>query len=151
MSLDLSEQVAPGTPSSGRGSLYAGTDGVLRYINDDGDVIDLTAGRGITQNIQNGNYTLVASDFSKHIYREGTATGVATWTIPANASVPFDIGTPVTFVNEGTGAVTLAITSDTLVLAVAGSTGSRTLPQYGMATVLKLTSTRWIISGAGVF
>jgi hypothetical protein len=46
--------------------------------------------------------------------------------------------------------VTIAITSDTLLLAGAGTTGSRTLAPFGMATAVKITSTSWIISGNGL-
>ena len=150
--LDLTGQAEPATPSAGVITLYAGTDTLhsLKMKNENGDVTDLAVGRGVIQNIQNGNYTLVASDFSKHIYREGTATGLSTWTIPANASVPFIVGTPVSFANDGTGIVTIAISTDTLVQAATGSTGNRTLPQYGLASGLKVTSTRWVISGAGL-
>jgi hypothetical protein len=35
-------------------------------------------------------------------------------------------------------------------LAGAGTTGSRTLAAYGMATAVKMTSTTWIISGNGL-
>jgi len=46
--------------------------------------------------------------------------------------------------------VTIAITSDTMYLAGTGTTGSRSLAQYGMATAIKMTSTTWIISGNGL-
>jgi hypothetical protein len=46
--------------------------------------------------------------------------------------------------------VTIAITTDTMYLAGAGTTGSRTLAAYGMATAVKVTSTSWIISGNGL-
>jgi hypothetical protein len=46
--------------------------------------------------------------------------------------------------------VTIAITTDTLYLAGTGTTGSRSLAQYGMATAIKLTSTTWLISGTGL-
>ena len=46
--------------------------------------------------------------------------------------------------------VTIAITTDTMYQAATGTTGSRTLAQYGTATAMKLTSTTWIISGAGL-
>jgi hypothetical protein len=46
--------------------------------------------------------------------------------------------------------MTIAITTDTLYFAGTGTTGSRTLAQYGVATALKLTSTTWIISGTGL-
>jgi len=35
-------------------------------------------------------------------------------------------------------------------LAGTGTTGTRTLAQYGMATAVKITSTSWIISGNGL-
>jgi hypothetical protein len=44
----------------------------------------------------------------------------------------------------------VAITSDTLVLAGPGTTGSRTLAASGIATATKVTSTRWIIAGVGL-
>jgi hypothetical protein len=37
-----------------------------------------------------------------------------------------------------------------LLLAGPGTTGSRTLAPFGMATALKITSTSWIISGNGL-
>ena len=70
-----------------------------------------------------------------------------TFTIPANSSVPYPVGTVLTFINE-INTVTIAITSDTLVLAAAGTTGSRTLAADGMATAIKVASTRWYISGS---
>ena len=132
---------------------YGGTAGNARIVIDTyGHITSgTTVPDRIVQNIQNGNYTLVLTDANGHIYREGTATGVATWTIPAGTSVAYDIGTPISFVNDGTGNVTLAIASDTLAFAGTGATGSRTLPQYGMASILKVTSARWLISGAGVY
>lgn len=103
----------------------------------------------IPQNIQAGNYTLVAGDAGKHIFHASGA-GTATYTIPANASVAFAIGTAVTFINMSTNAVTLSITTDTLYLGALGSTGSRTLAQYGVATTVKMTSTTWIVTGSGL-
>lgn len=106
---------------------------------------------GIPQNSQSADYTLVLTDSGKHIYHPGADTTPRTWTIPANASVAFPIGTAVTFVNDtSAGAITVAITSDTLVLAGAGTTGSRTLAANGIATAVKITSTRWMISGTGL-
>jgi hypothetical protein len=46
--------------------------------------------------------------------------------------------------------VTIAITTDTLMLADAGTTGSRTLAAYGVATAIKIDSTQWLISGPGL-
>lgn len=105
----------------------------------------------LAQNSQSSAYTLVLSDAGKHIFHPGADTTARIWTIPANASVAFPIGSAVTFVNDTAGGViTIAITTDTLVLAGAGTTGSRTLAANGIATALKITSTRWQINGTGL-
>lgn len=102
----------------------------------------------ILQNSQSAAYTLVLEDAGKHIYHPSADTTARIWTIPANASVAFPIGTAVTFINDtSAGTLTISITTDTLVLAGAGTTGSRTLTANGIATAVKVTSTRWIISG----
>jgi hypothetical protein len=103
----------------------------------------------IPQNAQTGSYTLVAADAGKHIYH-AAAAAAATYTIPANGSVAYVIGTAVTFINMSTNNVTVAITTDTLYLGGTGTTGSRTLAQYGVATAVKMTSTTWVITGSGL-
>ena len=105
--------------------------------------------RMVPQNAQTGNYTLTTTDIGKHIYHAAGA-GAAVYTIPANSAVPFEIGTTITFINLSTTAPTIAITTDTMYLAGTGSTGTRTLAQYGMATAIKITATSWIISGSGL-
>ena len=61
------------------------------------------------------------------------------------------VGTAITLINDSSaGAITIAITSDTLVLAGTGSTGSRTLAANGDATLLKIGATRWRINGTGL-
>lgn len=107
--------------------------------------------RLIPQNSQSAAYTLVLSDAGKHILHPSADTTARTFTIPANSSVAYPIGTAVTFVNQDSaGVVTIAITSDTMRLAGAGTTGSRTLAANGVATAIKITSTEWIISGNGL-
>jgi len=46
--------------------------------------------------------------------------------------------------------VSIAITTDTLTLAGSTTTGTRSLAQNGVATAIKVASTSWIISGAGL-
>ncbi len=106
----------------------------------------LVAVEPILQNIQNGNYTLVLIDARKHIYKASGGAG-ETITIPANASVAFPLGTAIPIVNRGGGTLSIAITTDTLVLEGLGTTGTRTLGDDGIATLLKVTSTVWFISG----
>ena len=115
---------------------------------------DTTANVGylnIPQNSQSAAYTLVAADSGKHILHPSADTTARTFTIPANSSVPYAVGTAITFVNQnGAGVVTIAINTDTMRLAGAGTTGSRTLAANGIATAIKVTSTEWIISGTGL-
>lgn len=109
------------------------------------------ASTAIPQNSQSAAYTLVLDDAGKHLLHPSADTTARTWTIPANASVAFPVGTVVTFINQNAaGVITIAITSDTMRLAGAGTTGSRTLAANGMATAIKLTATEWIISGVGL-
>lgn len=96
-------------------------------------------------------YTCVLSDAGKHILHPSSDTTARTFTIPANSSVAYPIGTAITFINQsGAGTITIAITTDTMRLAGAGTTGSRTLAANGIATAIKITSTEWIISGTNL-
>lgn len=107
--------------------------------------------RDIPQNSKSAAYTLALTDAGKHVYHPAADATARVWTIPANAAVAFPIGTAITFVNDaGAGAVTIAITSDTLVMSPGGGTGSRTLYAGGMATAVKVSATRWVISGSGL-
>lgn len=105
----------------------------------------------LPQNSKSAAYTLVLTDAGKHIYHPSADTTARIWTIPANASVAFPIGTCITMVNDNSGgAITIAITSDTLRWSPSGATGSRTLAANGVATILKVTSTSWFITGTGL-
>jgi len=98
--------------------------------------------RGIPQNSQTGAYALTLADAGKHI--SITTGGV---TIPANASVAFPIGTAIVVYNDSSSSQNVAITSDTLRLSGTATTGTRALSQRGVATVLKVKATEWVISG----
>jgi len=105
----------------------------------------------IVQNSQSAAYGLVLGDAQKHIFHPSADTTARVWTIPANASVAYPVGTAITFINQnGAGVITISITTDTMRLAGAGTTGSRTLAANGMATAVKVTTTEWIISGTGL-
>lgn len=104
----------------------------------------------VVQNSKSANYTTLLSDAGKHIFHPSTDANARTFTIAANASVAYPIGTPVSFINMTANVVTIAITSDTLYLAGTGTTGSRSLAQYGMVTAVKIGTTSWIIGGTGL-
>jgi hypothetical protein len=123
-------------------------DGVVSTDNSSADEIGY---KGIPQNIQTGNYTLVLSDAGKEIYYSSGHGSGDTLTIPANASVAFPVGTVIVITNDdSTNSMSIAITSDTLVWTGTGSTGARTLGAHGSVTLSKKTATRWHISGAGM-
>lgn len=103
---------------------------------------------GLPQNLNpTSPYTVTAADNGKHIYM--TTTG-GTITIPANGTLALPIGFSFAIINAGSVSTSIAITTDTMYLAGAGTTGTRTLAAYGMATAVKITSTSWIISGNGL-
>jgi hypothetical protein len=125
------------------------TSGTLSNCTVDGT--DAVGFRNIPQNSRSAAYTLVLADAGKHILHPSADTTARTFTIPANSSVAYPIGTALTFINQnGAGVVTIAITTDTMRLSPAGTTGSRTLAANGSATCIKITSTEWIISGSGL-
>lgn len=106
---------------------------------------------GMPQVSTSVNYTLVATDAGKHILHPSADTTARTITVPANASVPFPIGTTISIVNQNAaGALTISITTDTMRLAGAGTTGNRTLTANGIATLIKVTATEWLISGVNL-
>lgn len=101
-------------------------------------------------NSQSAAYTTVLADSGKAIFHPSSDANARTFTIDSNANVAYALGTALTFINMSSGIVTIAITSDTLYLVGTGTTGSRSLAQYGMATAIKMTATTWLISGTGL-
>ncbi len=105
----------------------------------------------ITQNSKSADYTTASSDVGKSIYHPAADTSARTWTIDSNTNAPVTVGGCITFVNEhGAGVITITITTDTMRLAGAGTTGNRSLAADGIATAYKMTSTSWLISGTGL-
>ena len=127
-----------------------------RTVSTDGTKLDTlvlgtTVGYpNVPQNIKSAAYTLVLTDAGNHILHPAADTTARTFTIPANASVAYPIGSTLSFINETSQVVTIAITSDTMILSSSGLTGSRSLAQYGSATAIKITATKWYISGSGL-
>jgi len=114
------------------------------------DGTDAVGFKNIPQNSQSADYTLVLADSGKHIFHPSGDANARTYTIPANASVAYPIGTAITFINMTSQVVSIAITTDTMNLSSAGTTGTRSLAQYGSATAIKIGSALWLISGSGL-
>ena len=130
--------------------IYLGTPTTGNLSNCTVDGTNGVGFKNVPQNSQSAAYTCVLTDSGKHIHHPSTDANARTYTIPANSSVAYPTGTAITFTNMTAQVVTIAITSDTLYLAKDGTTGSRLLAQWGMATALKVDATKWLISGNGL-
>jgi len=141
------------TPAGARTNLGAAASGVNAditslvqavAINQSGPIDSTTIGfRGIPQNAQGAAYTLVLADAGKHIAI--TTGGVI---IPLNSSVAFPIGTTIVIFNNFNATQSISITTgDTLRQAGTTNTGTRTLAVYGVASVIKVAATLWVITG----
>ena len=105
----------------------------------------------VQQNVQASVYAFVSADAGKHVFHPASATSTATYVIPSNASVAFAVGTVITLINHpSAGPIDLSITSDTLYNSVDGAVGARQVAAAGLATVVKIANTQWVISGTGV-
>ena len=115
-------------------------------ISDTGTIGASSPGfRGVPFNSQTGAYTLVLTDAGKAV--PNTTGG---WAIPANGTTAFPTATTIVLINTSASSQTISITSDTLRWAGVCTTGSRTLAAYGVATIVKVASTEWYITGAGL-
>lgn len=85
--------------------------------------------------------TLELSDQGKTVYTSGNIV------IPANAAVPFPVGTTIAISNSTNATVSISIISDTLRHAGTTNTGTRTLAVYGDAVLKKLAATEWRVIG----
>lgn len=98
---------------------------------------------GVASSTKVDDYTAVLGDAGTMIYyNKGTAV---TGTIPANASVAYAVDTELHFCQLGAGALTIAITSDTL--NVESSLTLVLSGQYAVATAKKITATTWVLFG----
>ena len=97
---------------------------------------------------QTADYTAVLADQYQVLVPMNKATAVA-FKIPTNASVAFPVGTAITVLNKGAGAVTIsAVTSGTTTVLSAGAVAaSPTLAQYKTAGCIKTATDTWIVVG----
>jgi hypothetical protein len=108
--------------------------------------------RSLPQRIWNTstNLILYPSDCGKHIYRApGTVNGGSD-TVSIQSANTF-VGYTTTIINRGTDSVTISTTGGiVLTWAGAGTTGTRTLAPFGMATIVLTSATEAIITGVGI-
>jgi hypothetical protein len=128
--------------NGGTGLTSPGTSGNVLVSN--GTTWTSGAAVAYPQNIQSANYTLVLGDAGKQIFHPVADAFVRTYTIPANASVAFPIGTVVLFTVENGGTpVGININSDTLVFGD-GTTGSLGVVANQTLMAIKVTATKWM-------
>jgi len=119
-----------------------------------GNITGNTAGfaigyRDIPQVSFTGNATIATADAGKHFYSTQSIDYILT--IANNASQGFQTGAAITVINQGTGNITLAQGSGvTLYLTGNATSGNRTVTTFGMATLIKVATDTWFVSGSGV-
>ncbi len=97
---------------------------------------------------QTADYTAVLTDQYQVLVPMNKATAVA-FKIPTNASVAFPVGTAITILNKGAGAVTISATTSgtTTVLSAGGTAAAPTLAQYKTAVCIKTATDIWYVVG----
>ena len=136
------EQATADADAAGRGQYWVRTATPNEpMFTDDSDTDQLLDPSLAEINTQNGNYTFILTDKGKTIRKASGGAG-ETYTIPANSSVGYKIGTLIGIQNDGGGDLTIAITTDTLT-GTDGGTASKTLGDNHTAVIQKVTSTAW--------
>ena len=127
--------------------------GSVTYSPTDAGMADTLLMVGVNQskriNSQSVSYSLVLSDAGKVMLLASGAAAGQTFTIPANAAVSYPVGTEIIFANRSGNALSIAITTDTMLLASTFTTGTRTLATQSMAIARKVESSIWIIGSEG--
>lgn len=118
-----------------------------------GQVLSATNMNGLTSftvgSDQTADYTPVIADQYQALIPMNKATAV-NFTIPTNASVAYPVGTVLTVLNKGAGAVTIkAVTSGTTTVLSGGAVAAQpTLAQYKTAACIKTATDTWYVVGA---
>ena len=117
-----------------------------------GDVLTSTMFNGLTSftvgTTQTADYTPVLNDQYQALVLMNKATAI-NFTIPTNASVAYPVGTAITVLNIGAGALTIkAVTSGTTTVLSAGAVAAQpTVAQYKTAVCIKTATDTWYVVG----
>jgi len=105
---------------------------------------------GFTLNDQTGTtYTPVLTDQYQVLVTRSNAAA-STMTIPTNASVAFPVGTVITVLNKGAGAVTISGAGGVTVLSAGATAASPVLNQYKSCALIQTSANNWFVVGAVV-
>ena len=138
------------SPSASTGALvYSTTTACQLQFDGTRWVVPKSEGVMILQS-KSAAYTFDFLDIGTAILHPTSDTTARTFTIDSNANKALPVGATITVINQhGAGVVTLAITTDTMYLAGVGVKTTIALAANGMMTLVKLSSTEWMISGVG--
>ena len=118
-----------------------------------GDVLTSAIFNGLpafaVQTAKTADYTAASGDEYQQLIPMNKATAVA-FKIPTDATYAFPVGTVITVLSIGVGAVTIsAVTPGTTTVLSAGAVAaSPTLAQYKSAACIKTAANAWYIVGA---
>ena len=118
-----------------------------------GDVLTSTIFNGLpafaVQVAKTADYTAASGDEYQQLVQMNKATAVA-FKLPTDATYNFPIGTVITVLSIGAGAVTIsAVTPGTTTVLSAGTVAaSPTLAQYKSAACIKTAANAWYVVGA---
>lgn len=93
-------------------------------------------------NTQASSYTLALSDAGKQV--EYTGSTAVTFTVPANATVAFGIGTVISLYLAGTGPLTIGGAAG---VTINSPSGFRLTTQYAAASLVQRATNVWVLSG----
>lgn len=124
---------------------------VLTDLQGTGSSASAAGFRGLPTVSSSSNRTCVLSDVGKRILHPSGAGAGDTFTIDSHVTVAWPDGGAITFDNRDSNSLSIACTTDTLVLAGTTTTGTRTLSQNGVATfVFDSATNTWSGSGPGL-
>ena len=118
-----------------------------------GDVLTSTIFNGLpaftVQTAKTVDYTAASGDEYQQLIPMNKATAVA-FKIPVDATYDFAVGTVITVLSIGVGAVTISATTSatTTVLSAGVVAAQPTLAQYKSAACIKTAANAWYVVGA---
>ena len=118
-----------------------------------GDVVTSAMWNGLpaftVQTAKTADYTAASGDEYQQLVQMNKATAVA-FKLPTDATYNFAVGTVITVLSIGAGAVTIsAVTPGTTTILSAGAVAaSPTLAQYKSAVCIKTAANAWYVVGA---
>ena len=117
-----------------------------------GDVVTSSMWNGLpaftVQTAKTADYTAASGDEYQQLVQMNKATAIA-FKLPTDATYNFAVGTAITVLSIGVGAVTIsAVTPGTTTVLSGGAVpASPTLAQYKTAVCIKLAANNWMVVG----